>query len=439
MNSNLFFIQLNEINFEIVEKYISRSNNKFKNLKLIFNEYKYFLTNSENEYKNLEPWIQWPSIYLGKNFKEHKIFRLGDIINHPDKKQIFEILEDEGLSVGAISPMNAENRLKKPAYFISDPWTNTRSDKSGFSKRLSSMLRQTVNDNASGGLTFSSIITIIEIVLKTINLKQTPFLFKLILSSFVKPWKKSLVLDYLIHLTHLHLLKKKKPNFSSVFFNAGAHIQHHYFYNTKHLKDLPKNPKWYIDSSSDPIEDMLAIYDHIIGDYLNFYKPSHKLLIATGLRQVPYNKAKFYYRLKNHNLFLKKIGIKYLKILPRMTRDFEIIFETDEDLKSAKNILQNIKCKSNNLNIFNEIEERRKSLFLTLTYPNEVKKDDVLSVDNKLELNFASQIVFVAIKNGMHDSKGYVFCSQNVNFEIPNDPIHISKLQKIIINNLIKN
>jgi hypothetical protein len=47
-----------------------------------------------------------------------------------------------------------------------------------------------------------------------------------------------------------------------------------------------------------------------------------------------------------------------------MTRDFEIIFDNDKDLKDAKNILKNIKLKKNNLNIFGEIEERERVYLL---------------------------------------------------------------------------
>ena len=434
MSLKLLFVQLNEINFDLVDEYILASKkNKFTNLKIIKNNYKSFDTYAEDKYENLEPWIQWVSVNLGKDFNKHNVFRLGDIVNFPNEKQIFEKIEERGFKVGAISPMNTENRLKSPSYFLPDPWTDTHSDVSSFSKRLSLMLKQTINDNSSGKLSINSILTITEIICKTLHYKNTSFLLKLIFSSLVKPWKKSLVLDYLIHLTHLYFLKKKLPNFSSIFLNAGAHIQHHYLYNAKHIKDLPKNPKWYLNPSIDPIDDMLEVYDQIIGDYLKLSNNKSQLLISTGLRQVPYNKAKFYYRLKNHQSFLKKIGISFFKVLPRMTRDFEIIFDNNKSLNDAKNILKNIKLKKNNLNIFSEIEERDKSLFVVLTYPHEVKKDDLVIVNENLELNFLKELVFVAIKNGMHDTKGYVFCSSNTNLNLPKNPVHVSKLHDIIL------
>ena len=87
----------------------------------------------------------------------------------------------------------------------------------------------------------------------------------------------------------------------------------------------------------------------------------------------------------------------------------------------AKEILHNIKSKKDNINIFSEIEKRTKSLFVTLTYPNEIKKNDLLIVNEKKVLDFFDQVLFVAIKNGMHDSKGYVFYSPNLNFKLQRD------------------
>ena len=72
----------------------------------------------------VEPWIQWVSAHTGLTLAEHGIFRLGDIVSH-ELPQIWEQLEESGLRVGAISPMNAKHRLHKPAFFVPDPWTQT--------------------------------------------------------------------------------------------------------------------------------------------------------------------------------------------------------------------------------------------------------------------------------------------------------------------------
>jgi hypothetical protein len=135
--------------------------------------------------------------------------------------------------------------------------------------------------------------------------------------------------------------------------------------------------------------------------------------------------------LKNHSLFLKEIGVNFSHLYPRMTRDFEIIFQNNDDLLKAKKILAEIRLERNNTQIFKEIEERSKSLFVTLTYPDEIKKNDKIIYSNQ-KYKFFNKIVFVAIKNGMHDPKGYVFMSPQINFKNFQKKDHVSKIYKII-------
>ena len=202
----LIVLQLNEVNFDIVKQYAKVSN--LPGFSRLLSEFTPITTFSETEYHELEPWIQWVSIQTGKPFQEHQVFRLGDIVLKPHA-QIFEAFESKGYRVGAISPMNARNELKNPAYFIPDPWTQTEPDSSGFSRRLTSMLRQTVNDNAEGAISTRSKLILIEAIFRTINSSGTGRLFKMILASRHKPWMKAMVLDQLIHLIHMSLMKQR--------------------------------------------------------------------------------------------------------------------------------------------------------------------------------------------------------------------------------------
>ena len=58
---------------------------------------------------------------------------------------------------------------------------------------------------------------------------------------------------------------------------------------------------------------------------------------------------------------------------------------------------------------------------------------DMSSENRKLELNFFNEVLFVAIKNGKHNEKGYVFCSPNLNLKKPNEAIHVSEIHNLII------
>jgi hypothetical protein len=426
---SLLFIQLNEINFELARAYVEQFDD-LPAFKEILQRFKLQETHGEASYEQLEPWIQWVSAQTGKTFAEHGVFRLGDIVRHqPVLPQIFEALEQRGLKVGAISPMNAANRLCSPAYFIPDPWTDTPSDESPFAGRLTAMLRQTVNENAVQRISTRSVLTLIEAVLRTFDFVRTPKLLVLIARSRGRPWLKAVVLDALIHLLHLHFLKTKRPDVSFAFLNAGAHIQHHYFFNTATRKDLPHNPTWYVRADADPIHDMLRIYDGLLADYLRMCRAGARCIIATGLTQVPYNHVKFYYRLKDHAAFLKVLGLRFARVQPRMTRDFEIEFSDNADRDAAVAALTALRVERDGLPAFGDVEVRECSVFVSLVYPHEIQAEDVLvGQDGHRPLAIHDLVAFVAIKNGMHSPKGFAYFSPNITARMEAQAVHVAKL-----------
>ena len=149
----LLLLELNEINFDHVRSYVELG--KLPVLGRLIARHGVTETVSERKYDELEPWIQWVTAHTGMTLAEHKVFRLGDIVKH-DIPQIWEALEAQGLKVGAISPMNAKNRCRAPAFFVPDPWTPTRVSGSRTMKRLYKAVAQAVNDNAQSRVTASS-------------------------------------------------------------------------------------------------------------------------------------------------------------------------------------------------------------------------------------------------------------------------------------------
>jgi hypothetical protein len=389
-------------------------------------------TSSENRYDELEPWIQWASVHTTKRFKDHKIYRLGDIVGSKNT-QIFELLEKAGFSVGVISAMNAENRLKEPAYFIPDPWTKTQSDSSWWSRLIHQAISQTVNENSQARITAHSAIILILIFLRFMQIQHLGLYIKLIVNCRRKPWLKALFLDLMLHDIHWKLFNKQRPNFSTLFLNAGAHIQHHYFFNSKPLRSqiAYRNPEWYVSQNTDPLADVLELYDLIVGEYFRDY--DFEIILATGLSQKPYDKLKFYYRLNSHSKFLKDLGINFLHVYPRMTRDFLIEFNTEYEAKLAQSILTDTKIAGTNISLFGEIDNRGQSLFVTLTYPEEITEHTKYIINGQAKL-LKPLVSFVAIKNGMHQEEGFAFFSPSVAQYAPSDKAHIAFLGKTVLN-----
>jgi hypothetical protein len=425
---NLILVELNEINFDIVNKYIENGTNLPGFSALIGNQL--INTIAEEKYEEIEPWIQWPSVHTGLDYDVHKVFRLGDFVNS-NKKQFFEKVEEAGYTVGAISPMNASNKLKNPAFFIPDPWTQTASDRSSLSKMLSSALSQVVNDNSQSRITFTSALNLSISFLALVNpLRLIPMTWYALIS-LKKPWRKALFLDMFLFEIHKTLLRRKEPNFSTIFLNAGAHIQHHYFYNSPHVEnDELKNPSWYLSESEDPFLEMIIVYDKIIQKILNL--SDTEIIIATGLSQKPHKKINFYYRLIDHKSFLNDLGVEFLSVTPRMTRDFLINFSTPEEALDAEKKLSKILV-SNNVKLFNEIENRGDSLFVVLTYSDEITKTTNINLEGRPSL-LKQYVVFVAIKNGEHQSKGFAYFSKGLMKFSPPDGCRVSKIHNTVLN-----
>lgn len=416
----LIFIQLNEINFELLKNYSNKYNFKFFNsqfLKKLVN------TKSENEYNLLEPWIQWVSIYTGLEAKEHKIFRLGDGENS-NHIQFYNLIEEKGYSIGAISPMNFKNNLKNSLYFIPDPWSQSDPDSNLFSKLITSTIRKFVNENSSKEKNFKDYFKLMFIFLINFRFKNIKLLFKLIFN-ISNHWNKALLFEYFLNNLHLNNMEKYRPDFTSIFFNSGAHIQHHYYFNSIFLNKI-KNPNWYIDKKHDPIFDMLKFYDEIIFEYQK--NKDYDLMIATGLRQIPYDRIKYYYRLKNHNEFLKKISVKFKDVIPKMSRDFLVFFDDQESTNKAEKIFNQIN-ELNKMQIF-YTDKRNNSIFVTLTINDQIsdKYEIMVNKDNRINLN--NYVNFIAIKNGMHDQKGY-FYSNSEHFYLNNND-HVKNIHNLI-------
>ena len=100
--------------------------------------------------------------------------------------------------------------------------------------------------------------------------------------------EKSLFLDLLLYEIHLKLLKKKSQIFH-LFLNAGFHIQHHYFFNSKANKSHIK-PTLYVPHQEDPICEMY-IFMMIFRESLEI--SDYQIIVATGLSQSPHHKITF--------------------------------------------------------------------------------------------------------------------------------------------------
>lgn len=397
----VIFLELNELNFDFIRDYVSLG--KLPNFAHCLEQGSFSETKSENNYEELEPWIQWITAHTGKSLAEHGVFRLGDIVRH-DIPQIWERLEEEGISVGAISPMNAKNRTRAADFFLPDPWTDTPVTGSAIARNLSKAVSQVVNDNAKSKITTKSLVWLAVGAAVYARLSNYMQYLKLAASSRKFPWRKAMILDLLLADMMVKLTRSKKSQFVSLFLNAAAHIQHHYLYSSAVYSGDKSNPEWYVANGVDPVLEVYSLYDRIIGSCRTAF-PDARLMIGSGLHQDPHDAVTYYWRLADHRAFLTKHQLPFKAVEVRMSRDFLITCESPEDAAFIERYLGSMRD-STKAALF-EVDNRGDDLFVMLTYAADIPDNFRYFADGVEFTGFRDDVAFVAIKNGKHNGIGY--------------------------------
>ena len=431
--SSLILLELNEITFPWVETYAREG--YLPEFTKLFNDYSIYRTTSEDTYDNWEPWIQWVSVHTGKPFSEHGVFRLGDFQNsHVD--QIWNLLESRGIKVGAVCPMNAINNMKSPEFFLPDPWTDTTTTGNYASELLSRSIKYFVNNNVSRKFDLSKVFGFGLAFLYFLKMNNAKQYLEYLLTSKNLVWRKALFLDRLLADSFITLQNKTPAQFSSLFLNAGAHIQHHYVYNSLCYDGSQSNPSWYIKEEEDPLLEAYQLYDKIIGDIRTSY-PDSRLIVATGLSQDFYPDTAFYWRLLDHSNFLKKAKIENCRVEPRMSRDFVIYVPDTNHIVQIEKILIDARISGyGNEKIF-EVDNRGDSLFVTLIWSKDISEDMEIKINGVTIEHFRILVGFVAIKNGHHNPTGYLIDTFEPNTQNRGGTIPVTDIFGKIVNHFV--
>ncbi|HEX8414407.1 MAG TPA: alkaline phosphatase family protein [Sphingomicrobium sp.] len=401
MKSKLLLIELNELNFEYIEMYVSKGH--LPTFKKLFTEHGFQKTVSERDYDSLEPWIQWVTAHTGLDYEHHGVFRLGDIVDH-DIPQIWEELEAKGLTVGAVSPMNAKQRMRAPAFFLPDPWTQTPMVAPPGIQRFYRAVARMVNQNAGGNAAGKDLAGLALGFAANARPSNYVRYLKYVASATKKKWNRAIVLDQILADVFIGFVKRKNPDFASLFLNSAAHIQHHYMFSSAAYDGKIKNPVWYVRPGEDPVRDVYELYDHILASIITQF-PNYRIMLATGLHQVPYHEESFYWRLNDHEDFLRKIGVPLVRVVPRMSRDF--LIECCDEAQALAASARLMMVRDMDRQPLFEVDNRGASLFVTLSYRHEITENMKYLIGNEERTGLREAVSFVAIKNGHHDGTGY--------------------------------
>jgi hypothetical protein len=410
--------ELNEISKTAIDHLLNQG--KLPNFSRINHDWFYANTTSEQQYQHLEPWIQWISAHTGKSFAEHKIFHLSDAtqLTYP---QIWEALSDHGVESCIVGSMNAVRGNAKGGFFFPDPWSKNGITYPQKIQPLWDLISSKVQSHATAEIDIIDLLKGLQICLDF----KLPFaLYQKIAKQFISQkinplnkWKLAGLFDLLLSKIFNHLLKSSNYGYYTLFLNAVAHYQHHYWRNfQKNLFNAD-----IVSPDCKPHHDPLAygyeLYDEIIHAAVKLAEDPHTLvIIASGLSQQPFTAKENeggmnYYRLYQHQQFIEKLGITHCRALPLMSRDWQIEANDQSILNNAKIILSNLTV--NNEPIFKIEQNTPHSLFIETAITCGVANDAIILKQPGQSIGLFNQHFHrTAVKSGHHIGTGSLWLSQ---------------------------
>ncbi|MDE3056031.1 MAG: hypothetical protein KGI80_05015 [Verrucomicrobiota bacterium] len=402
----VLFLELNEFHAEVLAKGAEQLG--LENLKRLCASFK-STTWTEDTYESdfLEPWVQWVSVHTGITSSGHKVKHLGDV-PHLEHPQFWELLSERGVTSGIWGAMNASRgSAKECLFFVPDPWT---ASEDAYPEELNCLL-DPIRYVSKNYLNRSSLLLLKKVKrllgLLIANGLGKPLLRELLSlpGKIAKYGMQPFVFIALADLlsTHLFLQYRKRynPDFSLIFLNSLAHLQHHHWHGMDFKGD-------------EPLAYGLRNMDRILGLLFASMREGEIFCAANALSQENTNEDKpwILYRQIDQAQFLKKMKIPFIRVEPHMTHDAHIFFENEEAAKRGKTLLEGARIEGKPLFLVESYADFREKLFYRIAFTDAVPSDVTFQLGGA-SFRFFDLFKPIVQRTGKHIQEGTVFCSKN--------------------------
>ena len=391
-NKKLFFLELNEFNFDFLKNKSEELN--LSNIKKIFNlNHNVFKCDKNIEHFGLDPWTQWVNIHTGKNADTHKLLQIG-MSDQLSFKQYWDILAERGYKVGIWGSMNIKNNQNKNnLIFFPDPWNIHEKIKPSFLKLFFKLPQYLLKNFLS--LKISKIVNFSFLFLIYLTLsgrllllvyKSPVLLINLFKSKFNKYYLYP-IFDWINTVVFLSYKKKYKLDVSILFINLVATLQHRIWDDPNRVNE--NNFSLYI--LDDILKKIYVSLDH-----------DEKIIICNGLSQEKLKKNHYHYRQIDPQKFFEKIGLQNFIVEQNMTNDGFLFFKNHQDLEFSLKILENVKINNTKLIYFEKSKSSKGfCIFFMISYHDEILENDYIYINDE-KFNPFELLKLDAIRTGQH-------------------------------------
>lgn len=426
-SKKLMLVELNEFSTDLFKRAVKEVSLPNVERLLALREYK-STTDDKVEHRGLDPWVQWVSVHTGVPSSEHHVIHLGDAPAKLGFKQIWEKLSEVGVSSGIWGAMNAtKGAAERCKFFLPDPWTFSEP---AYPEKINDLLAlpRYYSKNyldVSRWTFFVATLRLVKYVLSSGAIGRLFGTIPLVMGHVLRHGVNNAALFSLFDLfsTILFLQKKREfnPDFSLIFLNSIAHLQHH---------------KWRVDNGlpSDVVFG-LRVIDRVLGMLFSARGQGEELIVMNALTQknIANDQPRICYRQINPERFLQAVGIGFLSVEQLMTNDAHVFFASQQDRDQAAQILGAVKFQGEGFFHIELSKENSCKLFYQVDFWDEVIGDASLLINGRA-LVFSDHFEAIVARTGAHVQDGNIF-SDDIEF---NSVVHNHEVGQVILDRFLK-
>ncbi len=393
--SEILVLEINEVPWKVINKF--RKDNKYQNIIKFFDRSENYTTYCVDKKGMLDPWVIWPTIHRGMDYKKHNIKNLGQDVSTFRGEPIWEVFLKKNYSIGIFGSLQSwppkdpgHTGFYVPDTFAhsSDCYPKSLNSFQKFNLQQVSKNGKVINKNSiyniSGFLTFLS-LPFLSVKIST----MVKIIFQLLSEVFIqrrlayRPTFQTLIAWDIFKGQYL----KKQTYFSTFFTNHIANIMHRYW---DHIFS-DKSPNFNNEHRL-TMEYAMKVLDNILGDVMHFCKYNKNLSIyfisGMGQDKVYHPDHEGYEaKIKDISTLCNFFGLGRNEYKPLLAMVPQVALEiTDEKLrKNLSNKLGSIFTLSKK-RLFTILEEGN-SLSISILTPklNDFKNKELIFSDHGIE------------------------------------------------------
>jgi hypothetical protein len=394
---SVVFVEINEADRHFLEKFIKagklptlsrmRSTGAFVRTRIPGWSFK-----DTRSWREIMPWIIWPSVYTGLSPEQHGIVAFGQDTSSILGKCIWDVLDRHGLSVGVLGSLLSypPRNHGHAAFYVPE---NLADDAQCFPPDARPLQEFCVasSRNYSENMLSQAALGLYHLLrsrrsgvsLQTLARVIAQLPIEKLFGKTREP-ERAMLLSYLVFDAFKHFCRQHRPRFASLHMNHVAYMQHRYWRAAepeRFPEGLSETDARFFTSTSERsayerklrpwIERSFVHTDRQLAELCDLVDDQTLIVVGTGLGQRPVDPIDEIHnpvvRLIREREFFDAVGLGEYRVLHQMNPDLTITFPDEAAALRAKPIVEGFQVRAGEP-LFH-VDQRQHQLFCEFVMP----------------------------------------------------------------------